>query len=173
MGIKFVSVKASSPQIRRTGFSNLGRWIIYEKSTKISYKTQKIQIQRIQTKNKKSLSLTRLTNRIFLHTSTKCVRPSETFHTSYLLLSMWSSEKRPVQNTQSASCSSSSVELSAKGTARSVSERVGVSDGVWFSQTLLFRLFGGPRRTFNASQIVLDLVACFIFFFWVASTNFL
>ena len=33
---------------------------------------------------------------------------------------LWSSEKRPVQNTQSASCSSSSVESSAKGTARSV-----------------------------------------------------
>ena len=42
---------------------------------------------------------------------------------------LWSSEKRPVHNTQSASCSSSStVESSAKGTARSVSESDEVSD---------------------------------------------
>ena len=80
---------------------------------------------------------------------------------------LWSYEKRPVQNTQSASCSSSSVRSSAKGTARSVSECYGVSDGVGSQQTLLFRLFEGPRRAFDASQMVLDLVACFILFFWV------
>ena len=82
-------------------------------------------------------------------------------------------EKRPVQNTHSASCYlSSSVESSAKGTARSVSESDGVSDGVRSRQTLFFRLFEGPRRTFDASRLVLDLVACFIFLFWVASTHF-
>ena len=48
----------------------------------------------------------------------------------------------------------------------------GVSDGVGFRQTLLFLLFEGPRRAFDASRLVLDLVACFIFFFWFASTKF-
>jgi len=78
---------------------------------------------------------------------------------------LWSSEKRPVYNTQSASCSSSSVEPSAKGTARSVSKSDGVSDGVGFRQTLLVRLFEGPRRALDASRLVLDLVVCLIFFF--------
>ena len=78
---------------------------------------------------------------------------------------LWSSEKRPVQNTQSASCSSSStVESSAKGTARSVSESDGVSDGVGFRKTFLFRLFEGPRRAFDASRLVLDLVPCLFSF---------
>jgi hypothetical protein len=58
-------------------------------------------------------------------------------HSSPLLCS----DKRPVQNTQSAS----SVELSARGTASSLSESDGVSDGVGSRQTLLFRLFEGPR----------------------------
>jgi hypothetical protein len=91
---------------------------------------------------------------------------------TYCILSspLRSSEKRPVQNKQSASCISSYVESSAKGTARSVSESDGVSDGVGSRQTLLFRRFEGPRRAFDASRLVLDLVACLIFFFWVAST---
>jgi hypothetical protein len=76
---------------------------------------------------------------------------------------LWSSEKRPVQNTQSAPCSpSSSVESLARGTANSVSESDGTSDGVGSWQTLLFRLFEGPRRAFDASRQVLDLVACLI-----------
>ena len=83
---------------------------------------------------------------------------------------LWSSEKWPVHNTQSASCSSSSVESSATRTARSASESDGVSNGVGSQQTLFFRLFEGPRRAFDASWLVLDLVACLIF--WVASTNF-
>ena len=86
---------------------------------------------------------------------------------------LWSLEKRTVRNTQSASCSSSSVESSAKGTVRSVSESNGVLDGVGSRQTTLFRLFEGPRRAFDASRLVLDLVACLIFFFWVAPTKFL
>jgi len=53
---------------------------------------------------------------------------------------VWSSEKRSVQNTQSASCSFSSVEYSEKGTARSVSESDGMTDRVGSRQTLLFRL---------------------------------
>jgi hypothetical protein len=34
------------------------------------------------------LYLTRLTNKISLHTSTMCVRPSEIFHTTYPVLSI-------------------------------------------------------------------------------------
>jgi len=87
---------------------------------------------------------------------------------------LWSSDKQPVQNTQSASfSSSSSVESSAKVTVRSLSEYYEVSDGVWSRQTLLFRLFEGPRRAFDANQLVWNLVVRFIFFFWVASTSFL
>jgi hypothetical protein len=41
----------------------------------------------------------------------------------------------------------------------------------WIRQTLLFRLFEGPRRAFEADRLVLDLVACFIFSFWVLSIN--
>jgi len=48
----------------------------------------------------------------------------------------------------------------------SVSESDGVSDGVESWPTLLFRLFEGPRKTFDASQLVLDLVACVTFFFF-------
>ena len=75
-------------------------------------------------KNKQCLSLTRLTNKIFLHTNTKCVSPSETFRTSYPLFHIVVSEKRPVQNTLSASCYSTSVEFLAKGTFRSVSDLI-------------------------------------------------
>jgi hypothetical protein len=82
---------------------------------------------------------------------------------------LWSSEKQPVQYTQSAS---SSVKLSSKGTARSASRSDGVSDGVGARQTLLFHLFEEPSRAFDASCLVLDLVPRLIFFFWVAPTNF-
>ena len=52
--VKFVSIKVSSPQIRRTRVPNVGRWIIYKESTTNSYKIwKKIQIQRIQAKNKR------------------------------------------------------------------------------------------------------------------------
>ena len=78
---------------------------------------------------------------------------------------LWSSEKRQVHNTQSASCSSSSVESSAKGTVRSVSESDGVTDEAGFRQTTLFCLSEGPRRAFDASRLILDLVACMISFF--------
>jgi len=48
-----------------------------------------------------------------------------------------------------------------------------MSDEVGSLQTLLFRLFEGPRRAFDASRLVLDLVTCLIFFFYVPQTNFL
>jgi len=89
MGVKFVSVKATSPQIRRTRVPNLRRLIIYKESTKKRYKTQtKMQIQRTQTNNKTVFTPDRLTNELFLHTSTQCVHLSETFRTSYSLFSI-------------------------------------------------------------------------------------
>jgi len=51
-GVKLVSIKASSPQIRCTRVPKLGRWIIFTENARDSYKIQKIQIQRIQKKNK-------------------------------------------------------------------------------------------------------------------------
>jgi len=63
-----------------------------------------------------------------------------------------SSDKRPVQysthNTRLFPLSS--VASSARGTANSVSESDGVSEGVGPQQTLLFCLFEGPRRAFDA-----------------------
>jgi hypothetical protein len=47
-----------------------------------------------------------------------------------------------------------------------------VSDGVGSRQTLLFLLFEGQRRAFDASRLVLDLVACLIFFFELPQQNF-
>jgi len=44
-----------------------------------------------------------------------------------------------------------------------VSESDGVSDGDGSRQTTLFRLSEGPRRAFDASRLVLDLVASFLF----------
>ena len=38
--------------------------------------------------------------------------------------------------------------------------------------TCLRKQFEGPRRAFDAGRLVLVVVACFIFFFWVASTDF-
>ena len=126
---------------------------------KYKYKGYKI-------RTKQRLSLTRLTNKIFLHTSTKCVRPSETFHTSYLVFSIVVfRETTSTEHTISVCSSSPSIESSEKGTARSVSESDGVSDRTRSRQTLLVRLFEGPRREFDAGRLVLDLVACFIFFF--------
>jgi len=40
-GVKLVSVKASSPQIRLTDVPNLGRRIFFTESTRNSYKIQK------------------------------------------------------------------------------------------------------------------------------------
>jgi len=127
---------------------------------------KKIQYRGYKLRTKQCLSLTRLTNKIFLRTNTKCVRPSEIFRTWYPLFYFLVFRETPsaVQNTQSAYCSSS-VESSSKGTDRSVSEFDGVSDGVRSRQTLLFRLFEGPRRAFDASVLVLDIVVCLIFFF--------
>ena len=172
--VKFVSVKASSPQIRRTRVPNLGRWIIFTESTRDSYKIKiKNKYKGYKIKTKQCLFLTRLTNKIFLHTSTKCVRPSEIFCTSYLVFSIVVFRETTSTEHKSASCSSSpSIESSAKGTVRSVSESDGVSDGAGSRKTLFFRLFEGPRRALDAGPLVLDLVACFIFFFWVASTFF-
>jgi hypothetical protein len=84
---------------------------------------------------------------------------------------LWYSEERPIQYRHSAP-RSSSVESSAKGTASSVSASDGVSDVAGSLQTLLFRLFEGPRRAFDTSRLVLDLVAYLISFFWFASKMF-
>jgi hypothetical protein len=58
--VKFISVKASSPQIRRIRVSNMDRWVLLiwggewftKKVQRTVTKYEKIQIQRIQTKNK-------------------------------------------------------------------------------------------------------------------------
>jgi hypothetical protein len=79
--------------------------------------------------------------------------------------------EKTVKNIQPASFSSSPVESSAKGTARSVSEYDGVSDGVGSRKTLLFRPFEGTRRAFDASRLFSGLMASTFFYFWDAATN--
>ena len=100
-GEKFVSAKASSPQIRRTRVPNLGRWIIFTESTRNSYKIQKkIQIRRIQNKNKTCLSLTRLTNKSSSIPAHSVCAHLKHFAHRIQSSPLWSSDKRPVQNTQ-------------------------------------------------------------------------
>jgi len=127
-------------------------------------------MQRIQTKNKTVFIPDKAHKQNLPPAQSVCVHLKYFAHRIHFS-PLWSSEKRSVQYTQWGSCYSSSVESSAKGTARSVSESHGVSDGVGSRQTLLFRLFEG-RRALNASWLVLDLVACLIFFSWIAPTNF-
>jgi hypothetical protein len=112
-------------------------------------------------------------HKIFLHTNTNCMCPSETFCASYPIFSIvvfrkMTSAEQTVSVTYLFLC-----QIVSERTARSLSESDGVSDGDGSWQTLLFRLFDGPRKAFSTSQLVLDLVPCLIFFFWVASTNFL
>ena len=61
MDVKFVSVKAASPQIRRTRVPNLGRLIIYKESTKRRYKIYthtKYKYKGYKLRTKQCLSLT-------------------------------------------------------------------------------------------------------------------
>jgi len=173
MCVKFVSLKASYPLIKGTRVPNLGRWIIYPESTKNSYRILKITNTKEEQnsvylwKGSQTRSSSILPQSVCAHL--KYVYFAHHIHSSTLRYS----EKRPVQNTQSASCFSSSVESSAKGTVSSVSESDRMSDGVGSRQTLLFCHFEGPRVAFDASRLVLDLVVCLIFFFWVVPTKFL
>jgi hypothetical protein len=169
--------KSFIPLLRSTHVPYLGRWIICTESTKNSYKIQK------KITNTKDINCEQNSRPIYpwqgIQTKSSSIpAPSVCAHLKHFAhhiqsSPLWSSEKRPVQNKQSASCISSYVESSAKGTARSVSESYGVSDGVGSQQTLLFCLLEGPRRAFNVSWLILDFVACLIFFFWVASSNLL
>ena len=150
MDVKFVSVKTSSPQIRRIHVPNFWRWIIYKESTENSDKTRtKIQIQRIQNKNTTVFIPDRLTNKIFLHTSTKCVRPSVTFRTSYLDFSIVA-----FRETTSTEHTISVLFISFRWTVSWVSECDGVSDGAGSRQTLLLLLFEGPRRSCGIRKVL-------------------
>jgi len=78
---------------------------------------------------------------------------------------LWSSEKRPIRNTQSASFSSSSVESSAKGTVRSVSESDGLLNGVGSQQTTLFHLFWRTKKNIRRKLIGFGFSGLFDFLF--------
>jgi hypothetical protein len=80
-----------------------------------------------------------------------CVCPSETFHTLYPVFSIVAFRKITSAEQTIRSCISSYVELSAKGTARSVSESDRVSDGVGSWQSILLHFFEGSRTAFAAS----------------------
>jgi hypothetical protein len=104
---------------------------------------------------------TRLTNKIFLHTSTKCVRPSETFRTSYQIFSIVVLKKNNQCRTNNQ------VHVSLLTSNRQRNEQLGQRSNLKNcqtelvpAQTFLFRIFEGPRRAFDASRLVLDLVAC-------------
>jgi hypothetical protein len=162
MHVKFVSVKASYPLIRCTCVPNLGEGVnnLHRKHKKWLQNLKSYKYEEYKLRTKQYLSMTRLTNRV-------CAPIWDIWHIVSTLLHC-GLQRNDQYRTQSASCSSSSVELSVKGTSRSVSESDGMSDGVGSRQTLLFCHFEGPRRAFNASWLVLevlDLVACMIFFF--------
>jgi hypothetical protein len=125
-----------------------------QNAKRVVIELKKLQLQRIKTKNKTVFIPGKANKQNFLQYFAHRIHSSP----------LWSSEKRPVQNTQSASFSSS-VESSARGTASSVSESDGVSDVVGSHQTFLFLLFEGTRRAFDASRQVLNLVARLIFSF--------
>jgi hypothetical protein len=167
-----VSLKPSYPLLRRTRVPNLGRWIIYtENAKKIT-----------EYKNHKYKDIDHEQNRVypwqgsqikssFITAQSVC---SHLKHFAHRIQSspVRSSEKQPVQYRQSASCSSSSsVASSAWGTANLVSESDGVSDGVGTQQTLLFRLFEGPRRAFDAFGIF-GFSGLFDFLFELPQQNF-
>jgi hypothetical protein len=59
-----------------------------QKAQRIVTEFKKLQLQRIKLRTKQCVSLTRLTNKIFLRTTTKPVRPSAIFRTSYPLVSI-------------------------------------------------------------------------------------
>jgi hypothetical protein len=125
--VKFFSVKSSYPLIRRTRFPYLGRWIIYRESTKNNYGILKITNTKDNTKNKTVFIPEKAHKQnlpSYQHTVCVCVRPSEIFRASYPLFSIvvFRETTSTEQNTQSAYYSSSSVDSSAKGTARSVFE---------------------------------------------------
>jgi hypothetical protein len=90
------------------------------------------------------------------------VHPYETFRSTNPAFSI-AVFRKTTSAEQSTSCISY-IESSVKGTASSVSESDGVSDGVGCRQTLLFRLFEGIRTALDASRLVLDLAA-FLFSF--------
>jgi hypothetical protein len=134
---------------------------------------KKLQLKRIQTKNKQCLP-----RQVSQTKSSSIPTQSLYAHLKYFAHGihpslLWSSEKRPVQNTQSASCSSSSVESLARGAASSVSEYDRVSDGVGSRQTLLFRFFWRTKKSIRHKPSgfgfsgLLDflLLICFKIFF--------
>ena len=140
-----------------------GRVIIYPESTKNGYRILKNYKYKVRTKQ--CLSLTRLTNKISLRSSTQCVRPSAALRTSYPLLCI--AVFRQTAGTEHT------VSVLLLFFCRNVSERnskvtVRISMSVrriWIPAKPLFCLLEGPRRTFDASRLVLGLVACLIFFF--------
>ena len=166
---KFISLKASYPLIRPTRVPNLGRWIIYPESIKNSYIIEKIQIQR---KNKTVFIPDKAHKQNLPPYQHKVCEPiwNISHIVSVLLHCGLQRNDKYITHYQR---SSSSVESPAKGTVRSVSESDGVTDEVGSRQTTLFCLFEGPRRAFDASRLILNLVECLIFFFWVAPTKFL
>jgi len=113
---------------------NLGIWIIYPGSTKNSYRILKItntkeegnSVYPWQGPQSKFSSIAAQNVYDHLKYFAHCIH----------FYPLWPSEKRPVEYTQSASCSYF-VESSSKGAARSVSESDGVSEGVGSLQTLL------------------------------------
>ena len=123
---KFVSLRASYRIIRRTRVPNLGRWIIYSESTKNSYRIFKITNTKEEQNNVYPWQCSQ-TKSSSIPPQSVCAHLRYFAHRIYSS-TLWPSEKRPVQNIHSASCSPS-VESSAKGTVRSVSKSDSVSDG--------------------------------------------
>jgi hypothetical protein len=103
MCAKFVSLKSSPPVIRCTHVPNLGRWIIYPESTKNSYRILKI----ANTKEEQNSVYPwqgSQTKSSPIPTQSVCAHLKYFAHCIHSSI-LWSSEKWPVQNTPSVSCS--------------------------------------------------------------------
>jgi len=106
--------------------------------------------------------MTWLTNKIFLHTNTRYVQPSEILGTLYPLFYIAFFRETTSTELTIASCSSSSVESSAKGTVRSVSESECQS---WISANLSLPSFWRTKKSIRRKSIRFGFTGLFDFHF--------
>ena len=149
-------------------------WIFYKESTKNSYKTQKVQIQKIQTKNE-TLFIPDKSHKQNLHAHQhKACAPI--WNISYIVSSILHCG---LQRNDQYRTHNQRLLPHFLPSNRQWKEQLDQCPNLMECQTDLnagkpfsSAFFEGPRGAFDASRLVLDLVACFIFFFWVASRNF-
>jgi len=128
----------------------MGKWIIYTDSRKIIYRIK--------------VSPDQFHNQIILHKITNCVWPSAIFSTPYP--HFYSAAFRQTTNTEHT-ISFLFLFFCPIVRWRNISVSVRMWCSVrrsWIAANNLFRLFEGPIKAFESSQLVSDLVNCFVLF---------